>query len=322
MIQDIYPHKLDNSFKLCSPKQDDVMLFFCDGKVLCKYNEDKNALEYPLFNSMIKKDIKMENNYLYSIDDTAYFLLDVSGKNDLSEKDSVSGKDVGSGKYNERSDTNTKIDLKSEIEDLMKSGYNFYEMRELRRFKLSSNEGIFAAYTAKHLWKWYDDYKYCGSCGTLLERDTVERALVCTKCSKKIYPRINPAVIVGIINNDKIVITRYRDRPFSQNALVAGFVEIGETLEETVQREVMEEVGLRVKNIRYYKSQPWGIAEDILVGFFCELDGDPTIKMDEGELKYAEWTGREELELQKGNYSLTNEMMKLFKDGKASVALR
>ncbi|MBR6488608.1 MAG: NUDIX domain-containing protein, partial [Clostridiales bacterium] len=98
-------------------------------------------------------------------------------------------------------------------------------------------------------------------------------------------------------------------------ALVAGFTEIGETLEETVAREVMEETGLKVKNISYYKSQPWGIVCDLLVGFFCDVDGDDTIKMDESELKIAEWRTREEVELQPDQFSLTNEMMTLFKKG-------
>ena len=96
-------------------------------------------------------------------------------------------------------------------------------------------------------------------------------------------------------------------------ALVAGFAEIGESLESTVSREVMEETGIKVKNIRYYKSQPWGIAANMLAGFFCEADGDCTIHMDENELKYAEWLGREEIVLQPYDHSLTNEMMKLFK---------
>ncbi len=77
----------------------------------------------------------------------------------------------------------------------------------------------------------------------------------------------------------------------------------------------MEEVGLKVKNIRYYKSQPWGMAEELLAGFYCEVDGDDKIKMDDGELKYAEWVSRTEIELQPSDYSLTNEMMKLFKSG-------
>ena len=78
----------------------------------------------------------------------------------------------------------------------------------------------------------------------------------------------------------------------------------------------MEETGLKVKNIRYYKSQPWGIASDILMGFYCDVDGDDEIKMDESELKYAQWVPREEIVLQPLEYSLTNEMMKMFKESK------
>lgn len=128
-------------------------------------------------------------------------------------------------------------------------------------------------------------------------------------------PRIVPAVIVGICNDVKILVTKYRTG-FSHYALVAGFTEIGETLEETVQREVLEETGLRVKNIRYYKSQPWGIVDDILAGFYCDVDGETDIHMDESELKLAEWKTREELELQPDDFSLTNEMMLMFKNGR------
>ena len=95
---------------------------------------------------------------------------------------------------------------------------------------------------------------------------------------------------------------------------MAGFTEIGESFEATVAREVMEETGIKVKNIRYYKSQPWGMASNILAGFFCEAEGDTAIHMDENELKYAEWLGRDEIVLQPYDHSLTNEMMKFFKD--------
>ena len=131
-----------------------------------------------------------------------------------------------------------------------------------------------------------------------------------------IYPRINPAVIVGVTNGDSILVTRYR-QGYAHNALIAGFAEIGETLEETVAREVMEEAGIKVKNIRYYKSQPWGMAQDLLVGFYCDADGDTTIKMDDNELRYAAWTKREDIVLQPNDLSLTNEMMKMFMQGKA-----
>ena len=89
-----------------------------------------------------------------------------------------------------------------------------------------------------------------------------------------------------------------------------------EKLWKTVQREVLEETGLRVKNIRYYKSQPWGIVDDILAGFYCDVDGETDIHMDESELKLAEWKTREELELQPDDFSLTNEMMLMFKNGR------
>ena len=126
-----------------------------------------------------------------------------------------------------------------------------------------------------------------------------------------------PAVIVGVIQREKdqILLTKYKTG-ISYYALVAGFTEIGETLEETVAREVLEETGLHVKNIRYYKSQPWGIANDILAGFFCEAEGDATIRMDASELKLAQWVNRKDVPLQPDDASLTNEMMQIFRDGK------
>ena len=138
--------------------------------------------------------------------------------------------------------------------------------------------------------------------------------MICQKCGNVIYPRINPAVIIGVTNGNRLLLTRYRTG-FAHNALVAGFTEIGETLEETVRREVMEEVGLRVRNIRYYKSQPWGVASDILAGFYCDVDGDDAITRDDSELKYAEWVERQDIVLQPSDYSLTNEMMHMFKRG-------
>ena len=136
----------------------------------------------------------------------------------------------------------------------------------------------------------------------------------CPACGYVAYPRIMPAVIVGVKNGDQLLLTRYRTG-FAYNAFIAGFTEIGETVEETVMREVMEETGIRVKNIRYYKSQPWGTANDLLLGFYCEVDGNDTITMDCQELKYAKWVQREEIVLQPGDFSLTNEMMRRFKEG-------
>ncbi|WP_026653863.1 NAD(+) diphosphatase [Butyrivibrio proteoclasticus] len=210
------------------------------------------------------------------------------------------------------------VDLKEEVPEITDDkgcGYKYYLMQNIRRENKEPQHYVFAMYTAFHLYEWYVSQAYCGKCGKPMKNDDTERARVCTCCGYKAYPRINPAVIIGVTDKEsnRILLTKYRTG-FAQNALVAGFTEIGETLEETVKREVMEEVGLKVTNIRYYKSQPWGIASDILAGFYCDVDGDKDIRMDESELKYAEWVAPEDIVLQTTNYSLTNEMMRLFKE--------
>lgn len=188
------------------------------------------------------------------------------------------------------------------------------DVRQLRREQSLPKHEIFAILTGKHLADWYRDSAFCGRCGTKTVHSQTERAMVCPACGKTFYPRIMPAVIVGVKNGDKLLLTRYRTG-FAYNALIAGFTEIGETAEQTVAREVMEEAGIKVRNIRYYASQPWGIANDLLLGYFCELDGDGTIHMDTQELKYAQWVSREDIELQPDDFSLTNDMMRRFKLG-------
>lgn len=193
-------------------------------------------------------------------------------------------------------------------------GCEYIETMTLRRQSAMTKPQIYAAMTGKHLSDWYRDTKFCGRCGSPMEHSDKERCRVCPSCGYHAYPRIMPAVIVGVTNGDKLLLTKYRIG-YGHNALIAGFTEIGETAEETVAREVMEEAGVRVKNIRYYKSQPWGMPNDLLMGFYCDVDGDTEIHMDAGELKYAQWVAREDIELQPDNFSLTNEMMYRFKMG-------
>ena len=201
------------------------------------------------------------------------------------------------------------------------SFWYFYERKTgfilelLRNLQIGPKYRTFAAITGLHLYNWYRTNRFCGCCGHKTVHSSTERALKCPSCGHLIYPRIVPAVIVGVKNGDKILLTKYR-KGFTPFALIAGFTEIGETLEETVAREVMEEAGIRVKNIQYYKSQPWGVVDDLLAGFYCEVDGDTEIHMDASELKLAEWKSRDEIELQPNDFSLTNEMMRAFKEGK------
>jgi NAD+ diphosphatase len=138
--------------------------------------------------------------------------------------------------------------------------------------------------------------------------------LRCPDCGNMIFPKISPAVIVGVTDGDRLLMSKYAGRDYTHYALIAGYTEIGETLEQTVQREVMEEVGLKVKNIRYYASQPWSFSGALLAGFFCDVDGDTHITLDENELSVAEWFRREDIP-DNATISLTGTMMKAFKEG-------
>lgn len=273
MIQDIYPHVLNNRYDPSKrPDENSLILSFSGLDLLIKGETLPRMTD-------LKGIRGCDLIYLFSVDGDKDFFL-----------------------YRET--------LGPEI---IPEGFEYVNARTLRSKGFSEKYMPLAIYTGLHLSHWYGNFKYCGRCGKPTHPDEKERALRC-ECGNVIYPVIAPAVIVGVTNGDKILVTKYRTG-FAHFALVAGFTEIGETLEETVAREVMEETGLKVKNIRYYKSQPWGIVSDLLVGFYCDVDGDDTIKMDESELKIAEWRTREEVELQPDQFSLTNEMMTMFKQG-------
>ena len=174
----------------------------------------------------------------------------------------------------------------------------------------------FACMTAWHLYNWYASSRFCGRCGSRTKHDDKERMMRCPQCGNLIFPKISPAVIVGVTDGDRILLTKYAGRAFTRYALIAGYTEIGETMEQTVRREVMEEVGLKVKNIRYYKSQPWGVDGNVLMGFFCDLDGDDTVTLDENELAVAQWYERSNFPAQDDGISLTREMMRIFAEGR------
>lgn len=205
----------------------------------------------------------------------------------------------------------TNEDDKGKIEAL--EGVTKSSARNLR--DLTCKELAFAAATAYHLYQWYRDNKFCGRCGFRTQHGSGERMLKCPSCGNSIYPKIQPAVIVGLIDGDRLLMTKYNGRAYKRYALIAGFTEIGETAEETVIREVKEEVGLKAKNVRYYKSQPWGTEQDLLLGYFCELDGDDTIRLDEDELSTAEWVHRDDMNMEDDGFSLTREMMMAFQRG-------
>ena len=137
--------------------------------------------------------------------------------------------------------------------------------------------------------------------------------LYCDTCGKMEYPKICPATIIGVKDGNRLLLSKYAGRTFKRYALIAGYTEIGETMDETVAREVMEEVGLKVKNIQYYKSQPWSFSDTLLLGFYCDLDGTDQITLDEEELALAEWFDRKDIPEMETTVSLTIEMIRHFK---------
>ncbi|WP_029323875.1 NAD(+) diphosphatase [Butyrivibrio sp. AE3004] len=282
MIQEILPKVFHNEFKNELPNSDDYIFSFRGRELLCVLG-DNGEFRCPKF---CETGIESEDLiYLFKIDDTKFFLPKREYGFYISE-------------------------LLNELD--FERQYHYEDIRILRR----ADPGYlcFAGMTAYHLYVWYRDNRFCGRCGTKTVIYDKERALKCPNCGNIIYPKICPAVIVGVTDKNKIMMTRYAGRAYKGNALIAGFCEIGETAEDTVRREVFEEVGLQVKNIRYFASQPWGFDSNLLLGFFCELDGKGDIHIDENELAKAEWVDRSEIGEEAKNLSLTATMMMHFKE--------
>lgn len=198
----------------------------------------------------------------------------------------------------------------AEIDDYLPEGFMFDSLRAHRNGK--PKHSVYAMMTAKHLYVWYRDNRFCGRCGQPTRHDEKLRMLSCPACGNMIFPKICPAIIVAVVNGEKLLLTKYSGRAYKNYALIAGFTEIGETAEETVAREVMEEAGVRVKNIRYWNTQPWGIESDLLLGYFADLDGDEAITMDRDELSLAGWYTREQMDIPADDVSLTNDMIRAF----------
>ena len=277
MIQDIFPMHLSNEYHKKVPQADSFLMIFKDNRILAKNDGQVCYLTYKELSEICRgmgKEIPA-CVYLFSIGEEEYFLTEIK-------------------------------------EDTKIGEFRFYKMFDVRA--MQPKERVLAAATAWHLYVWYRDNVYCGRCGHKLVHSEKLRMLSCPDCNNMVFPKIAPAVIVGVTNGRKILMTKYAGREYKRYALIAGFTEIGETAEETVKREVMEEVGLTVKNIRYYKSQPWGFDSNLLLGYFCELAEEEEIHLDEEELSVAEWVDYHDVPEDREKLSLTHEMMTYFKE--------
>jgi len=282
MLQDLSFGKLENEFYNLPPQPEDIAICFQNQQILVKREDNQiifpTVAEAEVWTSNWKNWFAEGLRYVFRMQEKNYFLW------------------LG------------------DVEAPADERYCFEPIRMLRYQGM--DDLCFAAWTAWHLYIWYRNNRFCGCCGSKTVHDTAERMLRCPDCGNMIFPRISPAVIVGVTDGDRLLMSKYAGRDYTNYALIAGYTEIGETLEQTVQREVMEEVGLKVKNIRYYKSQPWGIDGNILMGFYCDLDGDDTIHLDQRELSLAEWHLRGALPARDDHVSLTREMIRVFDQGK------
>ncbi|MCD8299701.1 MAG: NAD(+) diphosphatase [Clostridiales bacterium] len=195
--------------------------------------------------------------------------------------------------------------------DLEMDGYHYDAMQSLRG--AAPQHMVYAGLVGMQLGRWYDAHKYCGRCGALMEHDEKERMMYCPACGQMEYPKICPCAIVGVIHDGKILVSQYRGGFTNHYALIAGFAEIGETIEDTARREVFEETHVHIRNLRYYKCQPWPFSESLLFGFYAELDGSDEITIQEDELSMAKWVTPEEIYETPDNFALTNEMLCKFK---------
>ncbi|MFH1980412.1 MAG: NAD(+) diphosphatase [Pseudomonadota bacterium] len=153
---------------------------------------------------------------------------------------------------------------------------------------------IWVAAVGNQLEFWNRSHQYCGRCGQRTEDKADERAKRCPDCGLVNYPRLSPAVIVAVIRDDQILLARNKRFRAPFFSVLAGFVEPGETLEACVEREIYEEVGIRVGNLRYFGSQPWPFPDSLMVAFTADYrDGEITV--DNSEIAEAAWFTRDAL---------------------------
>ncbi len=327
MLQDILPHVYHCEYRKIKPKDEDYMVLQKGRNVLLYENGEGLSLPDAGQIRALCPEAVEKAFFLFAIDDRNFFGSPVN----LSiEDDSRTGTKDGNGQGNgQRTGQRTGVEDESGQKNGLGDGQekvpggsvpaSLTWQSVMRLREIEHDYHSFGGAVGWQLANWYDLHRFCGRCGGETVHSETERAIICPKCGHAYYPRISPVVIIAILDHDRILLTRYNRSGYRRHALVAGFVEIGETLEDTVRREVMEEVGLKVKNIQYVESQPWPFSSSLIAGFRAEVDGDPTVHLntDGGEeLSEAVWVQRDEIEIEDNNVSLTWDMIRQFKDGK------
>ncbi|QBE67272.1 NAD(+) diphosphatase [Pseudoduganella lutea] len=164
----------------------------------------------------------------------------------------------------------------------------WYNLRAL--FGIADDGFLGLAGRASQIAEWARTHRYCGVCATPMARAAGERAYKCAACGLTAYPQICPAMMVLIRKGDQVLLALHTNTPVRRYTALAGFLEAGESIEEAIHREVYEEVGLRVHNLQYFKSQSWPFPNSLMIAFTAEyLDGE--IRVDPAEIEDARWFG-------------------------------
>jgi NAD+ diphosphatase len=275
MIHEIFPHSFNNQYLADKNIGEKDFVLHYNGNSLL-LKASGDEFEIPQKEDFSEISDKTENTFLCTLNDVPCFLI--------------------------------WDDLKADKPHFIYRGINFF--RTIRQQEIA-----WISIVGFHLMNWYSQNKYCGKCGTRTQQKPDERALICPDCGTVVFPRISPAIIVAIICNNKILLARSSNFPGNWYSLIAGYVDVGESLEETVTREVKEEVGLDIKNIRYYKSQPWPLSGSIMIGFKAEADETQPISIDNKEIAEAAWFTRGNLPKHSLNLSIAGEMIEKFEKG-------
>ncbi|MCR5735802.1 MAG: NAD(+) diphosphatase [Lachnospiraceae bacterium] len=294
MIHEIYPDHYDPEYINRKAEPSNLALCCKGNRVFACY--ENGEIHFPTFKEL--SEITGED--ISVLIDASWYLFSISGQAYLTTEADLSG--INEYKNSE------ELFKASENEDKHYFLMSIHSLREL-----SPMLTVYAAATGVHMVSWRNSRKYCGCCGSKARPSDTERAMVCEKCGMVEYPKISPAIIVAITNGDKILLVRNKLTYYKKLALVSGFVEIGESFEDALVREVKEEVGINVKNIRYYRNQPWGMSGAQMIGYTAELDGDDTITMQESELSEASWYTRDEVPDYRHVLSVGNELIYAFK---------
>lgn len=285
MIQEIAPRKYHCEYRTDLAPEPDSALIVCTEKGLLFRTAGADAYVLPRFADFCGGGNAMpgfaaDARYLFSIDAGRFFLV---------SPDRLPA-------------------------DLLKNGYVWQPFTFLRTYE--PQYLAFAAATAVQIWRFYRANRFCGRCGSPMKHSETERAMVCPSCGFIRFPQIAPAIIVAVRDGDRLVLTQNKRSVYPYRALIAGFMEIGETPEDTVHREVFEETGLQVKNLKLYNMQPWAFSDTLMIGYVADLDGPDKITVQRSELTDASWFDRKDVTSAPFAISIGHEMIMAFREGR------